>query len=288
MRGMESRNGRVRSSLWLAVGSSLLLHAVVLFSDFADRDLPSGSPGATSTAPPRLLATLASPPPLTLLKPLKPTRRRASAPPSAAKKPAAASPRSREKSKLSAPTGAWATRSWSPAERAEMNKFLDELATEPKPPSGRQLAQRALSAARQMRSPEPDDGEDLTTQATTNGVDPYSLELYFDAFVRKMNRSAAFVSSDPHRRRGSRKALVEISLNADGSLKNYRVLRSGDQAMEIAYIKSVIDRASPFSAFPSDIRKASSSLSILMCILPPHSGGGGGFSRTSGGHDCRD
>ena len=179
MRGMESRNGHVRGSLWLAVGSSLLLHAVVLFSSFADPGLPSGSPGTTSTVPPRLLATLASPPPQTVVKP---TRRRASAPPSPARKPVAAPSRSSEKHKLSAPAGAWATRSWSPAERADMNKFLDELAAEAKPPSGRQLAARALSAARQMRSPEPDDGDDQA--ATTNGVDPYSLELYFYAFVR--------------------------------------------------------------------------------------------------------
>ena len=110
----------------------------------------------------------------------------------------------------------------------------------------------------------------------------------FEALVRKMNRSAAFVVNDPHRRRGSRKALVEISINGDGTLKNYRVLRSGDQSEEIAYIKSVLDRASPFSAFPRDIRRAGDHISILMCILPARSGGSGGFARSFGDQDCRD
>jgi hypothetical protein len=118
-------------------------------------------------------------------------------------------------------------------------------------------------------------------------VEPFSLEMYFDAFVRKLNRSAAFVKNE-QRTRGLRKALVRIALNADGSLKSYRVLRSGDQVAEIAYIKSVVDRAAPFSAFPPDIRKTTDSLSILMCIYPAHDGEGGGFSRSFGGQDCRD
>jgi hypothetical protein len=111
--------------------------------------------------------------------------------------------------------------------------------------------------------------------------------MYFDAFIRKLNRSAAFVKNEK-RASGSHKALVEIALNADGSLKSYRVLRSGDQAAEIAYIKSVVERASPFSAFPPDIRRAVDSLSINMCIRPADDGIGGGFSRSYGDQDCRD
>lgn len=81
---------------------------------------------------------------------------------------------------------------------------------------------------------------------------------------------------------------MQIALNADGSLKDYRVLRSADQQAEIAYVKRVLDRAAPFSAFPPDIRRATDSLTILMCIYPPHDGEGGGFSRSFGGEDCRD
>jgi hypothetical protein len=175
-----------------------------------------------------------------------------------------------------------------------MDKFLNELATQSHPPTGRELSQSALAVARQIgRYPEDDGGDEASGQPTANGkvVEPFSLEMYFDAFVRKLNRSAAFVKNDLRDRgsvRGLRKALVQISLNSDGSLKSYRVLHSADQEAEIAYIKSVIDRASPFSAFPPDIRNGRDSLSILMCIYPAHAGEGGGFSRSFGAQDCKD
>lgn len=189
------------------------------------------------------------------------------------------------------PNDLWAARSWSSAERAEMDKFLNELGKQSRPPTGYELSQRAMAMARQMaRGQSQDDGEDVTPKLPTandKAVEPFSLEMYFDAFVRKLNRSAAFVRNDP-RARGSRKALVQISLNPDGSLKNYRVLRSADQEAEIAYIKSVIDRAAPFSAFPPDVRNVTGSLSILMCIYPAREGAGSGFSRSFGDQDCRD
>ena len=174
-----------------------------------------------------------------------------------------------------------------------MDRFLNELAKPVKPatqPASGDLAQSARAMARQMGQTAPDDVEQEASgapAAAAKTVEPFSLEMYFDAFVRKLNRSAAFVKNDP-RASGSRKALVEISLNPDGSLSGYRVLRSGDQAAEIAYIKSVIDRASPFSAFPPDISNVRNSLTIRMCIFPARAGGGSGFSRSFGGEDCRD
>lgn len=117
-------------------------------------------------------------------------------------------------------------------------------------------------------------------------VEPFSLQMYFDAFVRKLNQSSAFVKNDP-RARGSRKALVQIVLKPDGSLKSYRVIRAADQQAQIAYIKQVIDLASPFSAFPQDIRRAMDSFSVLICIYPPREGeSGGGFTRSFGSQDC--
>jgi len=150
------------------------------------------------------------------------------------------------------------------------------------------LAQKSLAMARQMGRAAQQGEDEGVGRAEVNGkfIEPLSLEMYFDAFIRKLNRSAAFVKNDP-RPPGTRKALVEIALNADGSLKSYRILRSGDQAAEIAYIKSVVDRAAPFSAFPPDIRKATASLSILMCIYPPHRDGSVGFSRSFGDQDCQ-
>lgn len=265
---MESRNANARRSLRLAVAISLLLHAAVLFIGFS-RSVPTAAPEGAARS--RLLVTLARPaPPLRMVPPaaapVKPIRKRAGAP----------VPRT-EQPKLSVPAP-----SWSSAERSDMDKFLNGLSAQP-PAS---LAQRALAMARQLARTPQDETADQP-KAEGKAVEPLSAELYFDAFINKLNRSAAFVRNAPTAR-GFHKALVQITLNADGSLKSYRVLRAADQAAEIAYIKRVLDRASPFSAFPPDIRKAGESLSILMCIYPAQAGGYGGFSRSFDAQQCQD
>ena len=287
MRDVDFSRARARRLLTLATAVSLVLHAVILFVGY----FPDSRSGQTTSANgdanfigamrPRLQATLA--------RPTAPSRSPSELTPESTLRKSAESPsRQAAQRKLTAPAGVWANRTWSRTERADMNKFLDELAAQAKPLTGKALAQKSLAMARKMVSNPQEGQEDGVGRSDVNGkfVEPYSLEMYFDAFVRKMNRSAAFVKNDP-RAQGTRKALVEISLNPDGSLKSYRILRSGDQEAEIAYIKSVVDRASPFSAFPPDIRKARESLSILMCIYPPHLSSGNGFSRSFGDQDCQ-
>jgi len=60
------------------------------------------------------------------------------------------------------------------------------------------------------------------------------------------------------------------------------VLNAADQADEIAFIKSVIERSVPFSPFPPDIDKAARSLGVTICIRPGAGDAGMGFSRTDG------
>jgi len=293
MNGMESHHLRTGEVFWFALVTSLLLHVIVLFIGFSSSvvltksgTVPDDSNPLTH---PRLVATLARPALSVQPKPT-PTPSQAATPVPAPRKSAASAKKSPPPKKLSAPTGIWANRTWTDAERADMNKFLNELGAQTKPASGQELSRKALDMARQMGRSMDEDGADSESKpATGNGkvIEPYSLAMYFDAFIRKLNRSAAFVKNEK-RVNGSHKALVEIALNADGSLKSYRVLRSGDQAAEIAYIKSVVERASPFSAFPPDIRRAVDSLSINMCIQPTDDGIGGGFSRSYGDQDCRD
>jgi hypothetical protein len=283
---MESRSALARQSLGRAVVISLLLHAAVLFIKLSSSG-QAGS-GASQSSPtgdslPGFSVTLVRPGEPKLPPPPAPSI--AAAPKPKVAKDADAWVKQSEQKVLTAPAGPWASRSWSTAERAEMDKFLDELPAPTKPPTTSEMSERALAMARQLGRAAPE--EAVAPPAKGKGVEPFSLEMYFDAFVRKMNRSAAFVKNEP-RAHGSRKALVEISLNPDGSLKSYQVLRSADQQAEIAYIKSVIDRAAPFSAFPPDIRNGTDALSILMCIMPSRSGESGGFSRSFGGQDCQD
>ena len=293
---MESPYLQVRKSFLLAIIFSLLLHSTLLFMGYPASNLfsNSGANADDSETPPqrRLIATLRRSPAVSLLPPsprnvevLTPVRKPSSAP----SKKKVVPNKSAQPKQLSVPTGIWVNRKWSNAERADMGKFLKELAVEAKPPSTQELPAKALAMARQMGRSSQYDGVDHESKpAAGKGkfIEPYSLEMYWDAFLRKLNRSAAFVTNE-RRTRGQRKALVEISLNSDGSLKSYKVLNSADQEAEIAYIKSVVERASPFSAFPPDIRKAQDSLTIRMCIYPVHAGEGGGFSRSSGAQDCR-
>ncbi len=289
---MNSRKVRAPKSFWLAALFSLVLHSVILFVDFSSseqRSRTAENPDDTSIAArPRLRATLARP---ASPAPVQPSPVSPATPAIATKEPARSPKKPAAPKKLTAPPAVQAKRPGSEAERANSTTGSNEPSTPSRALTGQELSRSALAMARQMGRSAQDDGVDAASkppQGNGKAIEPYSLQMYFDAFLRKLNRSAAFVKNE-RRAGGTRKALVEISLNADGSLKDYRVLRSGDQNAEIAYIKSVLDRASPFSAFPPDIRKARDWLAITMCIYPPNeAGGGGGFTRTFDDQDCKD
>lgn len=169
------------------------------------------------------------------------------------------------------------------------------LSSRPQPPSstpqpalsGSELARQALAMARGMGSQFEDGGTDaISTRQEGKGsdVEPLSLQWYFDSFITKLNRSARFVKREPGAK-GQRKALVEIIINRDGSLREYRILRAADQQAEISYIQAVVDRAVPFAAFPPDIKQKTDTLSLRICIHPPDEAGSGfGFTRTGGGN----
>lgn len=287
MRAMENRQGHVDTPLTIAYLASVLIHIVVLSISIS----PPGSGSPADSAPQRLDVALAKRPTPMTPEPITEPVPKPPVPPT--KKP-------KQQVLTAAPTAtptpmSWPIRTWSRTERSEMEKFLTELAAEAKPATkpqqGKDLAAQALATARQPETPPDGAGSPPDVEAPSPGparksIDKFSMEMYFDAFVNKLNRSAAFVKKET-RKSGYRKALVQILLNSDGTLKSYEVLRSGDQESEIAYIKSVVDRASPFSAFPRDIAGVAGVLSIFICIVPTGGDGGGSFSRTSA-QECRD
>lgn len=285
---MKSRNALARQPLVLAFAISLSFHAIVLFFRiFTSEHLSPAAENFAGSPRSRLEVAITRPTSSPIVPPASGPVEAPVRTPESKRKQSRQPERSASRRSKEIVTDVWTNKSWTNAERADMDNFLNELAEQARPPSGRELSQKALRAAREMARQQAEIGEDGTpAQQVLKGqkIEPFSLSMYFDAFVRKLNRSAAFVKTEP-RGKGVGKALVEISLNPDGSLKSFRVLRADDQQAEIAYIKSVIDRASPFSAFPPDIRNAADSLSILMCILPAHAGGSG-FSRSLSGQDC--
>lgn len=239
------------------------------------------APPAAPKAPPVASAAPTSPPPAPPRKPLRSTigrSERVTAPP-APNRPAIEQP----------------TQAEVQTRREATARFLEEIRPVPQPPAT-DLSQQALAMARNLAG-SADEAADprreapfRTPRAARNedGGNPLSMELYFEAFVQKLNRSAAFVSND-RRERGADVAVVQVQLNADGTLRRYRILSAADQQSEIDYVRRVVERAAPFAAFPPEIRRNNDSLSFQICILPARAGaGGGGFSRTFGGRDCRD
>ena len=171
-----------------------------------------------------------------------------------------------------------------------MDQFLNELAAQPKPRTGRELAQRVLAMAKIMAVPEQQDDElnEITRKFVNGRVEPFSVEMYFDALFRKMNHSATMIPKE-QRAKGRHVAAVRVVVNQDGSVKSFRVLWAADQQLEIEFIKAVVDQAAPFPVFPQDIRNATDTIVLQICIVPDSDVGSGGttFTRMSQGQACR-
>ena len=81
-----------------------------------------------------------------------------------------------------------------------MNRFLDELAAEAKAAPKPSLAQRSLAMARDISRQKARQDEEgsalLERRPNTPPPEPFSLDLYVDGVVKRLNRSAAFVRND--------------------------------------------------------------------------------------------
>ena len=188
------------------------------------------------------------------------------------------------------PVVAEVEKTWTKTEKDEMSRFLNELESPPKP-SGTELARRALAQARTLgtEGEKHDELAEIMQRLRAANVEPLSLELYFEALFRKLNSSAAMVQRKT-RDTGSQVAVVRVALNPNGSVKSFTILQTADQQAEIAYIKSVVERAAPFPVFPPDIRSATDALILQICIQPKGVGAGNGaqFTRMSRGQSCRE
>lgn len=257
-----------RVPLW-AIAVSAVIHGLILF-------VPHSEP-ANGNRLPRLEATLAP----RLPKAPAPAPEQELSTPKPAARAAKKTPVQRRLMTASKPS----RQNWSVAEKKEMNDFLDDLATESKNEPKPTLAQRSLvmarEAGRQMAQRDASQSATLELRPNAPPADPFSLEMYVDGLVKRLNRSARYVRNDP-RSKGVHQASVQFRLNPDGSLKSFSVLNMGDQAEEIAFIRSVVERSIPFAPFPADLNRSARSLAMTICILPASSDGGFGFTRSSG------
>ena len=259
---------------WIALAASLLLHAAVLA---LKTSMPAAQPQEKGGhAPSRVDVTLNALPEKKVASQRKVDQRPR----------VLAMPRKPE----TMPTIV-VPKSWTRAERDDMDQFLNELTEQARPPSGAVLAQRALTMARSMHSPEQEeDGESkqIMRRLMDARVDPFSIEMYFDALFRKMNNSAKMIGNEK-RHMGLSTAAVRVLLNQDGSVRSFKILRAADQQSEIDFIKAVVDQSAPFPVFPPDIGKATDVVALLICIRPGLSGGASGatFSRMGEGQACQ-
>ena len=278
-RQLAEETSRTQRSLLLAIVASLVLHGLVLL---IPRQPPKAERVATrleaSLAVPTPQAPVAKPPPApAAIKPASPAR-----PP--ARRPVIAIDKSR------APAASSAAPKWTIAQKEEMNSFLRELERQPQASPRPSLAQRSLAMAReygrQQARQEQEGSEILERLPNSEPPDPFSLEMYLDALVKKLNRSAGFVRNDP-RTNGMKTAAVRVRLNPDGSLQSFKVVNAGDQRDQIAFVRSVVEQSVPFAPFPSDLRRSAKSLNMVICIQPTLFGNGGfGFSRIPEGKGC--
>ena len=262
-----------RRALAVAVAVSLAIHGLVLFVNYP-KPTKQGSPL------PRLEASLARQP-----APAKAAEPPPSPPP---KKTARTPVRPRVMTiQESSRSTVQSPQKWTVAEKAEMNDFLNELARTTKNTPQPTLAQRSLAMARedarQMARQEKSEALSIERRPNSPDPDPFSLELYFEGLLKNLNRSSAYVKNNP-RNRGVGIAAVQFRVNPDGTLKSFVVLNAADQAGEIAFIKAVVERATPFSPFPPDLNRAALSMAVRICIMPSR-GGGFGFSK-AGESDC--
>jgi hypothetical protein len=266
-----------RRALAVAVAVSLAIHGLVLF---VNKQKPKqGSPL------PRIEASLARKPmpvEVPAVQPAEPPKKQAKTPNKQQARPKVMAIQQPSRSTVQS------TPKWTVAEKAEMNDFLNELASEAKAKPKPTLAQRSLAMARedarQMARQEKSELLTLERRPNSPEPDPFSLELYFEGLLKNLNRSSAYVKNDP-RSRGVRTAAVQFRINPDGTLKSFVVLNAADQGEEIAFIKAVVDRAAPFSPFPPDLNRSAKSMAVRICILPSR-GGGFGFSRAGDGQGC--
>lgn len=268
-------------SLLVAIVVSLVLHGLVLFVERQKPEHASQPPGRFDAV---LRPRAAAPPP--------PSVASVEVQPEVKAKPKA-TPKSVPKKKVLAvnksknPSTNTAKPKWTVAQKQEMDKFLKELT--PKGAAVPDLKQRSIAMAREFgreqAAVDSQGGETLERIPNSPPVDLFSLELYLDSMVKKMNQSARFVQNDP-RARGIRRALVEVKINPNGSLQRFKVVNAADQQIEIEFIKSVVERAIPFAQFPPDMRRSAKSLTMMICIQPPSMSGGFGFLRTPDGAQC--
>ena len=278
-RQLARETSRTQRSLLLGIVASLVLHGLVLL---IPRQTPKAARPATrleaSFAAPTPRPPAVEPPPApAAIKPATPAR-----PP--VRRPVIAIDKSR------APAASRSTPKWTIAQKEEMDSFLRELERQPQASPRPSLAQRSLAMAReygrQQARQEQEGSEILERLPNSVPPDPFSLEMYLDALVKKLNRSAGFVRNDP-RTRGLKNAAVRVRLNPDGSLQSFKIINAGDQQDQIAFVRSVVEQSVPFAPFPSDLRRSAKSLNMTICIQPAQSGSGGfGFSRLPEGRGC--
>lgn len=263
-------------SLIFAIVTSLVLHGLVLFVQRQTPQSVAQPPGRLEAAlRPRPESPAPTPPQVDAQ-----AKQQASAKPKN-QRPVLAVPQSKTQ------TASQSKPTWTVAQKEEMDQFLKEL--EPRNKVKPDLAQRSMAMAREYgreQAREDSQGSEILERLPNSPpVDPFSLEMYLDGLVKKLNRSAGYVKNEP-RTKGMKSALVRVQLNPDGSMRNFKVVNAGDQQAEISYIKSVVEQATPFSAFPADMRRSAKSLTLMICIQPPSMSGGYGFSRVPDGARC--
>ena len=151
-------------------------------------------------------------------------------------------------------------------ERVESQMFTSE-----KNADQTQKVDEVMSMSQEIASLEMELGQSIKAYSKqpkvafiTSSTREYRFASYMDAWRRKVEKTARqFFLDEVRRHRISGKLMMEVVINADGSIKSLRVNRSsGYQVLDDLALR-IVREASPFARFPENIAKDKDELHIF-------------------------
>ena len=151
------------------------------------------------------------------------------------------------------------------AKRKEQRR-LDEASTTASTPTATQLIDRSLelvSLTNQSEQWATSDADELKHTFVTARTREHKFANYMAAWVAKVERVGNLNYPDQARRNGvSGTLLLDVALNADGSIRAIKLLRSSGQEVLDEGARRIVKLAAPFAPFPPEIGKETDILHI--------------------------
>ena len=85
-------------------------------------------------------------------------------------------------------------------------------------------------------------------------VKDITLDMYVQSLEQKINSMFAVHNMEKSGRRELRNSIIEVVIKGDGNICGYRILNGKKTEKVNSYIKSILEKSSPFSTFPESLQ----------------------------------